>query len=484
MTNIVNSVSVKLGNWSKKYLGGMGLNAFGIGFTLPMVENNISEIIKKISYQSKNKRIYIIFDNLERIGTNVSINEVLGMIEKISYIKNVKVIVMTWEDMLLKNDSHHMIYNIFKERVIDKIYVINEQGTDALQNIFGEENLIRVQRFRDRHGVKDLNTLKKGKLMHDELLRSVTECKFFSKELLYICLGIVTEKEECIYKYKINNEADKCLQNFANIIEKHYLELYTNIHHILELITIITEYYEGKRLDEQKLKKILMRIQTDRHNKPNLYLSEQQLKHRLEEIHNKIETENEVEAILYLVDEYEEWKSVIGYADELNNEYIKERAREIISRNICLEQSIEQNEKKYTSIKLKEANATKLAQEIDGISKEEYIFALINKLEDQFKREDYRDRSDIDRLIDSITDESTICNRVLDYMNSVNYIFPVLLGEINEDVWRWCNMSFMLNCKMGHQNKLNFIDYLEKEIEKNNNNILTHRIQILKEKYM
>ena len=107
---------------------GNDINLFGgiASISIPYFENDIQSSIEK---KCKKSGLIIIFDDLERKNRNINMEDILGIIESISTIKNLNIIIVTNEKKIPPEDKE--IYDNFKEKVIQKTYNVDKYSNSA-----------------------------------------------------------------------------------------------------------------------------------------------------------------------------------------------------------------------------------------------------------------------------------------------------------------------------------------------------------------
>lgn len=145
-------------NKFKYFLSGVSFNSRYFDLTLPKINDDLDSLIKKNLFNKK--KIYIIFDDIERFcfldddnsitKNNLKVKDVLGFISSISSFKNVNIVIV--ESNLIDNNS---LFIKFKEKVIDKTYLIDKYDDSAVDKICKKSN---IQYYKEVAKLfKDLN---------------------------------------------------------------------------------------------------------------------------------------------------------------------------------------------------------------------------------------------------------------------------------------------------------------------------------------
>jgi len=162
---ILEKINTFLGIISKGYtklLGGRDIGFFGLSIPLPEFETNIRNSLSK---KAKKEKILVIIDDIERKSKNIDINELMGLFESISKIKNLNLILISNVNKMEKLDKDK--FETFKEKIVEKTYNINTYSKIAEQNIISnklsknEEFYEKVLEKFNKLDIKNLRTLEK-----------------------------------------------------------------------------------------------------------------------------------------------------------------------------------------------------------------------------------------------------------------------------------------------------------------------------------
>ncbi len=240
-----------LGSKYTKLLGNILKGAIKIGCSVDFngdgkQDVNFSKDLKtfpSLDFFSKDKiseKIVLIFDDLER--TEISIKEILGYINYMAEIANIKIIIIAnEEDLKQKGD----VYKDFREKVIGKTLEIQVSFHEILE-IFIAENKIGIKNLnlniiKEIYNIANYNNLRHLKrsvadfknitdniedefINNDEFLAPFTRC-FFALSL-EIKQKHLNKKELINYNPLLENTSESNKSDIGKIIKKHNINYY------------------------------------------------------------------------------------------------------------------------------------------------------------------------------------------------------------------------------------------------------------------
>ena len=141
---------------------------------------------------------YIVIDDLERMSSDINLEEIMGVVEELKKCSYVKVIILVNKNMM--SDDAKNILQKYEEKVIDRTYHITEIPSKINWGNLGIHAFF-MQDFRKKHNVKNLRTLQKAQDFYDDvkLHMKAIENEEFDKDVRLICFAIVTEPIENLY---------------------------------------------------------------------------------------------------------------------------------------------------------------------------------------------------------------------------------------------------------------------------------------------
>lgn len=257
----------------------------------------------------------IVIDDLERIGDNVNLQEVLGIVEELKKCNYVKVILVANSKEMTENDNRLLAR--YSEKVIDRIYYI----TDRPENINWKDMGIKEDFMRDflaQHKVKNLRTLQKAQNFYDDvrLYCESFEDEEFLKEVRLICFAIVVESTDNLYyKEEDNSTADnnqKVFRVIHNELEYRIMYYLPGIKSGKGIVTLLLKYYKNEACLDVDIVRADYELFLKAGRKPNYYKTDEEIRQLLVGWKEKIEiTENTVELNRF-ADEYVTYGDILG----------------------------------------------------------------------------------------------------------------------------------------------------------------------------
>lgn len=170
-SNIFQKLHPVLGSKGAKLAGNIIKGAFSMGVKLDLnsdgnSESTLNTKLDKLNFSDffsdkKTKEIALVFDDLER--SKISTVEVLGFINELVEISQVKVILIANEKVLIEG-SDEGVYKEFKEKVIGKTFEIKHDFSsvlcdfldgsslseykDIIQNVYTRSNFKNLRKFK------------------------------------------------------------------------------------------------------------------------------------------------------------------------------------------------------------------------------------------------------------------------------------------------------------------------------------------------
>lgn len=260
-------------NKKNKDIEGMNIGLCGFSLSIPYFEK---DIVNKIEKKSKKKDIIIVIDDIERKNDNINIESVLGLIESVSKFKKVNIILIANEKEIPENDMPK--YQSFKEKVIQKTYIIDEYSDTALESVINKIKLNKIntrlkvslkkelKTFFKTHKITNLRTVEKGMKFLNFIfnkidIKNLTEAELY--DISIMALAIVIEKIEHLYSKDIQSNEEKNEDKLnierlvieekgelASCIIKNYFKEQITISIKFNIINPLLDIYEDKNINE------------------------------------------------------------------------------------------------------------------------------------------------------------------------------------------------------------------------------------------
>ncbi len=451
----------KMANKLKNFLKNSGINfSFSkAGFNLAFSYN--VNIIKQFSslLKKEDKKLIVVVDDFERKSENISLIDVLGLLEELSLYENVNIVLIADETKIIETEK----WKSFKEKFIEKEYKIATYSDTAIEIIL-EKNISDVikinneikEKFKEffyKHNVVNLRTIIKGVGLFKEVLNLIEYTKIEESvriTLLFICLAIIIDDFEKQYVQEVENKEiieglpiveetyeDKIAKNYLNILNystKSYL-----------FINFIKEIYDSNIKDNSMeiLKNLIKKYNKKDEPNQTFYLSEFEMKKKLKKIYNNIINKKYVfidfdllmDDIYYLIEYDETFKLNI---DENN---LKEHFNEILFDNVYkVDKTPYENViDHFMAIHKESRQLTEFINYYnEQVNKRIYVDSL-NKIKEQFILGNFDTNilKNLElKLIDNnINTEEEKNIKVL--LEENNYFIPDLSKDILNNKWSW-----------------------------------------------
>lgn len=175
---------------------------------------DLEKLLSWDKHKQNTKNLFFVFDDLER--TLIETKEILGFINNLTEHENRKVILIANEDEI--KDENEKIFNLFKEKVVNKSFVIQNNHNEywdyfreQYQSYFSEEQIEQIKAIFIEKGNKNFRTL--NQVVDNFLIFSDTIDKKF-KENTEFYGNLISQFFPLSFSYHKNNSC----QEFGNII--------------------------------------------------------------------------------------------------------------------------------------------------------------------------------------------------------------------------------------------------------------------------
>lgn len=300
----------------------------------------VSEIIKEkdiFSLVSSNfKSPYIVvIDDLERIGSELDLREVLGIIEDLKRCNYVKVILVANTEEL--DENKRKILNCYHEKVIDKTYHITERASKINWDNLNI-NARFINEFLENHKVINLRTLEKAQKFLEDVERYCEHIdnETFHEEIRLICFAVVVESIDKLYYREIKDEESvndmvRTAIELGNIlvhrIENNYL---AGIKCNGSLCNRLTQYYKNNITLSRSDIDLEYELFCQAGQKANYYKSDWEIKIMLSSLQDKMNEAKDMDSLNKFADTYIGWSDIIGEDNKEVLEKYRKRLRSIL----------------------------------------------------------------------------------------------------------------------------------------------------------
>ncbi|TWL55419.1 hypothetical protein CHCC15325_3087 [Bacillus licheniformis] len=470
-------------------LNNINFSFSGLSFTVPLLNNIYTTMYKELSQKDS---YIIIFDDLERRHDELGIKEIFGLIDSLSNIDGIKtVLVAATEHFDHKSND---VYSEYKEKAIDRTYLIKEYSNDAPSEILGKKEWETLKNFVESLKFKNLRTFQKTKLFILEVINTLGEEVFnekFTKEDIYkMCFATVVfnieHKGEAILldsKMRDLKEDSAKVDYMCEYILKNSLDnkMFKNI------FLHIKDWFEtGKILKEDIFNEIKL-IKNFKHSPNYFFSSEKEVVDLINKSRNFI-TEltgtEELGEICSVIDIGFSWSEALSIDFGLDKEKILSLIKQNIINHVNVEKNFYEN---YNSLPLiNSEKARDIVNSIKHVLEIEYYKKLTEQIKVYFTKRSFNKNCYLQTLMDSIflIKDKSIQDIIKTILEDTNFFFSIPSGEITQDHWNWCHIinKLIINIEKhwgieGYYEK--FKEYVKKELNNEKDRILQHRLKIL-----
>lgn len=421
----------------------------GITISVPLIERLYSSLYKELV---KKGTYIIIFDDLERKHHDLDIKEILGLVDSLANIDNIKTVLIAAADQLEEDVE---TFNNYKEKAVDRTYTIDGYADEAPSNILGKEVWQVIGKLAENFEFSNLRTFEKTNLFLKEVITVVGEEIFtdkFTKEDVYrMCFAsvlyriehknkmILLENNDYLNAYYTSDESG-VIEYLNNYILKNSLDnvLSKNVFHHIK------SWYDTGSYSREKIFNLIDSINSYEEEPKSFFSAEPELieiiQHSREYIRNLKGTE-QIEDIISRLATALFWCEVLSVDFGFNEEEILSLVSDNISNKIDIDKTIYENQIDSWSFNVESEEARNIINSINEALKVEYFYQIIKRIKDCFNERSYSNYHYLRKLTDSIvsTMDLPIKNCLSKSISDNQYFFPVPNGKITEDHWNWCH---------------------------------------------
>lgn len=447
-------------------------NSIGLGpISLPITywETDIDEAISK---NIKDKVLTVVIDDLERKSKEINMEDVLGTIETIAEIKNINVVLVANENKI-EGDDKNKFFD-FKEKVIQKTYNVHKYSKDApkdvteylLNNMELKANMNitticnNILEVFESHSVNNLRTLEKGVNFIKLIVQYIDFDELDSseiKDIIIASLSVVIETVECIYtkkEEKNKNESllEKIIEDSENkvtccIIKNYFKEQYF-VSKKSTIVNLLLNIYYDKDVENnfEKLNKFYKDLHTIDESKEDIdlfYLSEEQLKEKINNFYNKciIKTNKSLDVNNW----FKKLNEIYTYAKVIGNENIFKddeilKAMDSYLENLKLNEGLYYILDRHIPYQISEEKMLEYNKELNKKIAEKYYSKSIEEIVQKMKEGEFTTEN-LDRLYTIYTEDHINFNKqkIINMMEEKQYFIPDLNNEISDKAWSWAH---------------------------------------------
>ena len=445
------------------------------------------------SYYITKENEIIIFDDLERVGTNFSLETFLGFIEDLKNMNPQLTIVVVTN---LSELSQEKYFNKFNEKVIDKIYNISSISSAVDWKRLGVNDDVALD-FMQRHGLKNLRTIRKAQQFFDDVkmrIREYSKAEFqndlFLRFIQQICYSVVVESYEQIYLKQVQEELDAAKDSeneYWKAVKQHELE--DHIYRIgikylddgeafRAIIRDIYDYHQNNSWFSESNIVTWYGIFENIGTKAPFYLSDDEIQMVVKESLNNLYCNESVAEAIQKMDVIGQWAEVLEWNLDEVWDVFETYIFDFIDQTLIKGNNIELD--MHWDISLQCDRVKKLVQNIKEKLPEKKIEKMIERIQLNMKSGNYNSAyEEIEelRFFIPINEEKLAEPFMKSLLDSS--ILPV--GSIDEIQWRYLHKLYKL-CHRVIPDELS--SFTEEAIASAESKMLKYRLETLRKVYL
>ncbi|MDI6587217.1 P-loop NTPase fold protein [Bacillus subtilis] len=463
----------------------------GVSLTVPLLNDVYSSMQKELS---KKSTYIVIFDDLERKHDSLGIKEVFGLIDSLSNIEGIKTVLIAATEHF--NDESKEVFTEYKEKAIDRSYLIEKYSDKAPQEILGELQWKTLKNTAEFLTFKNLRTFQKTKLFIDEVLSILGEEVFtekFTREDVYRMCFATT-----VFNIEHNGEmrlmGDKRPSEYSEAAVVGYMCGYilkNSLDNIMSknVLLHIKKWFEVGEYSKQDILKEIKIINEFQEGKPNnFYSSDHEIFEYIEKTKKylrELKGNESLGEITTIMSNGITWSEVLSYNFELETKDILSLIKPNIKNHLDIQKSVYENEISLSQFILENKKAKEVIGSVNQTIKFEYYKKLVGKIKECFTNANY-DIYYLKQLADSINsiNSGNIRSFLMLNLEENQFFFALPAGSITQEQWDWCIISKMLVFnihKSWNMNKYydNFVESVKIAAENIEDHMLHYRLKNL-----
>ncbi|WP_337874356.1 P-loop NTPase fold protein [Exiguobacterium sp.] len=442
----------------REIFNNINIEFHGLTISVPLIEKLHSTLYKELD---KKGTYIIIFDDLERKHHDLDIKEILGLIDSLAKIENIKTVLIAATDQLGEAEE---TFNNYKEKAIDRTYTIEEYADEAPLKILGEEIWKVIGIIAEEFEFNNLRTFEKTSLFIKEVIDILGEEIFtekFTRDDVYrMCFATVfckiEHKDEMILLN--NGEPHSDIRNAfyttgeSGVIEYLYNYILKNsLDNVMckSVFHHIRKWYETGSYSKEIIMDLIESINSYKEKPKNFYSSEEDILGVIENTRKYMRNLNGSEPLDDIISRLNtafSWCEVLSVDFGISIEEIVRLVEKNIPNKIELTKSSYQNGIDLWGYHIESEEARKVVKSINEALKVEYYNLLLKKIRDCFIQQSYNEYLYLRQLQDSISTikDTPIRDIIVKSMSDNQFFFPIPAGSITEKQWYWCRIIKVL----------------------------------------
>ncbi len=462
---------------------------------------NIDNVIESLDFQlkiekPKNKKIIVVFDDLERISEKIKYSDLLGYFNALTFNK-CKIICLLASENIRKGKLKD--FNKFKEKVFDRFYKVNEHDLEIFNNVFSDFPEAKVANFYSifdnniRFAKKVVTFYKEIKKHYDDNKEKFRENMFEDSLILKACAFCI---KACLSEAtgfdNINQEnKDQNDYNFFDKIDvKEHMEF--NLQEFKSLILSLSKVFLNS--DFTEIDKNFFEDHLSILDQTYFYLSDERKQKYIQKLEEEVKNEKSkydyeqlIKKALNLV-EYEKHEFKQEFIQSLaaryysqNKEWVRDNSKEIFLDFPYLYKT--ENYILFRDAVVKCVNQLIKKDILNTLTNANINFdkkySILKRYENYFLLPDERNQSnrDVNKFTQDEREEISEC------LIEHDFYFPDLGEDITASMWLYCHEMGKIISFLKLEEK--FFDFAKKTCSSNKeNNSLIDRYYSIIIKYM
>ncbi|MGR5968274.1 hypothetical protein ACT7C1_08390 [Bacillus paranthracis] len=433
-------------------LNKFNISYHGFSLSIPLIGDLYNTLYNELGHKDT---YIIIFDDLERKHDDLNVKEILGLIDNLSKIENIKTVLIAATEQLDKPSK--LIFNDYQEKAIDRVYTIGEYATEAPVNILGQSVWNTIGTLVESLEFKNLRTFEKTNLFIREVVQvlgqDIFSNKFTRNDLYRMCFAAVFFHIEHNNELKLLNEKDS---NFE-VAKATYSNESGNIeylcHYILKdsmdniksksVFYHIKNWFEKGAYSKETIIDAINFINNNEDNPINYFSSEQEIQEDIEYSQKYIRglTGNEkMIDIISILSNATMWSRDLSIDFGISIDEILNLIKDNISNHIDLEKNNYENKIDSWRFTVQNKEFQNIINPINRAIDIEYYEQLLKRINECFIDNSYNKYSYIQKLIQELPSikHGSIRDSLVKEIKNQKFLFPIPSGKISKEQWYWC----------------------------------------------
>ncbi|MGF1433283.1 P-loop NTPase fold protein [Bacillus thuringiensis] len=433
-------------------LNKFNISYHGFSLSIPLIGDLYNRLYNELGHKDA---YIIIFDDLERKHDDLNVKEILGLIDNLSKIENIKTVLIAATEQL--DETSKLIFNGYQEKAIDRVYTIGEYAAEAPVNILGQSVWNTIGTLVESLEFKNLRTFEKTNLFIREVVQvlgqDIFSNKFTRNDLYRMCFAAVFFHIEHNNELKLLNEKDS---NFK-VTKATYSNESGNIeylcHYILKdsmdniksksVFYHIKNWFETGAYSKEIIIDAINFINNNEDNPINYFSSEQEIQEDIEYSRKYIRglTGNEkMIDIISVLSNATMWSRDLSIDFGISIDEILTLIKDNISNHIDLEKNNYENKIDSWRFTVQNKEFQNILNPINRAIDIEYYEQLLKRINECLIDNSYNKYSYIQKLIQELPliKDDSIRNSLVKDIKNQQFFFPIPSGKISKEQWYWC----------------------------------------------